>query len=478
MGSSMYLEYFGLDEPPFRITPHTDFFFPGAKRGAFLEALLYAVGHDEGIIKVSGEVGTGKTMLARMAIARLPDHTQGIYLADPLIGREALLHTLADELGMPTEPQSHRLLRGLQERLIELYGQGRRVVLLVDEAHAMPPASLEEIRLLSNLESERHKLLQIVLLGQPELDDILAQPAMRQLKDRITQHFRLQPLNPAEVAEYVAFRMHAAGYRGPPVFDAASLKHIARLSGGLTRRINVLADKALLAAFAGGSHAIGKKQVRQAARDAEMVDGKRARWWWLPLPALALAVLLAWLGEHWHAQPPDATAAPATFPSTATSATTANAVLTATANERPVEAPARAIPPAAADNRPPAAPGAPPRAAPPPDPHPYGAHIRARLDATSDWLRQSDGGRWMVQVASVDAARTDAIENLVNHLTAAGGEQPVHLLESGSPQGRKVVVLFGDFPDRSAASRAQSALPPALRAYQPYPRTVRALRGR
>ena len=166
----MYLDHFGLKEPPFRITPDTDFFFQGANRGATLEALLYAITHDEGIVKVSGEVGSGKTMLCRVLMERLPATVETIYLANPSLSRDEILFAIGDELKLPLE-KGPRILRALQEHLIRLFGEGRRVVVLIDEAHAMPDETLEEIRLLSNLESNRHKLLQIVLFGQSELDE-------------------------------------------------------------------------------------------------------------------------------------------------------------------------------------------------------------------------------------------------------------------------------------------------------------------
>src|SRR5712671_1414683 len=186
-GDSMYLEHFGLNEPPFRITPHTDFFFQGANRGATLEALLYAIAQDEGIVKVSGEVGSGKTMLCRVLIERLPKDVETIFLANPSLSPDEILLAIGDELGFEMgELRSARLLRALQDRLISLFAEGRRVVVLIDEAHAMPKQTLEEIRLLSNLEANRHKLMQIVLFGQPELDELLNGADMRQLKERIT----------------------------------------------------------------------------------------------------------------------------------------------------------------------------------------------------------------------------------------------------------------------------------------------------
>ena len=245
----MYLDHFGLREAPFRITPHTEFFFAGGNRGSTLDALIYAITQDEGIVKVTGEVGSGKTMLCRMLLERLPENVETVYLANPSLSRDEILYSIADELGMPLpEERPHLLLRALQERLIEIYGSGRQVVVLIDEAHAMPAESLEEIRLLSNLESNRHKLLQIVLFGQPELDERLAQTEMRQLKERITHNFALEPLKRNDIASYLMFRMRAAGYHGPDLFTPAAIQTIARASEGLTRRINILADKALLSA--------------------------------------------------------------------------------------------------------------------------------------------------------------------------------------------------------------------------------------
>ena len=296
----MYLEHFGLREPPFRITPHTDFFFPGARRGATLEALVYAIVHEEGIVKVGGEVGSGKTMLCRVLMERLPEAVDTLYVANPTLSPDALLHTFAEELGCPPEDRGEARIRPIQEALIERHAAGRRVVALVDEAHAMPKASLEQIRLLSNLETGKHKLLQIVLVGQPELDDLLAQNDMRQLKDRITHHFRLDPMKPAETGEYLRFRMRAAGYRGPDVFSPTAVARIARASGGLTRRINILADKGLLAAYAGGGHQVGRREVDAAIRDAAYARPRDWRPW---LAVAAAGVLLALGAWRWSAAP-------------------------------------------------------------------------------------------------------------------------------------------------------------------------------
>ena len=266
----MYLNHFGLTEAPFRITPHTDFFFSGANRGATLEALLYAITQDEGIVKVTGEVGSGKTMLCRVLIERLPPEVETVYLSNPSLEREEILQAILDDLKFTVagEQRAGQLLRTLQEHLIALYGAGQRVVLLIDEAHAMPPETLEQIRLLSNLESNRHKLLQIALFGQQELDQHLGTVLLRPLRERITHSFRLDALVHADVGQYLMFRLRQAGYKGPDLFDRDALKLIAKSSEGLTRRLNILADKCLLAAYAEGVYGITRKQAGAAIRDS------------------------------------------------------------------------------------------------------------------------------------------------------------------------------------------------------------------
>ena len=267
----MYLEHFGLTEPPFRITPVTVFFFSGANRGEILDALIYSLSEAEGIIKVSGEVGSGKTMLCRMLLERLPAHIETIYLANPSLSREEMLYAIADGLGLNIEGERVGvIMRNIQNKLEEKARTGKRIVVLVDEAHAMPPDTLEELRLLYNLQVGNFKLLQIVLFGQPELDAKLDQPNMRQLKDRIVHHFHMQPLSRNILESYLMFRMRAAGYHGPNIFSPAAIKLIAGTSNGLLRRANILADKSLLAAFVEDTHNIEVRHVRAAMRDSEL----------------------------------------------------------------------------------------------------------------------------------------------------------------------------------------------------------------
>ncbi|MDD2686120.1 MAG: AAA family ATPase [Gallionella sp.] len=267
----MYLEFFGLKEAPFRITPITEFFFSGADRGEILDALVYSVSEAEGIIKVSGEVGSGKTMLCRMLLERLPTHIETIYLSNPSVSREEMLYAIADGLGLRMEKERVGIImQNIQKKLLDTARQGKRVVVLVDEAHAMPIDTLEELRLLYNLQVGSFKLIQIILFGQPELNDKLEQPNMRQLKDRILHHFNIQPLSGEVVESYLMFRLRTAGYHGPNIFSDKALNLIANTSGGLMRRANVLADKALLSAFIEGTHNIDARHVQAAIADSDL----------------------------------------------------------------------------------------------------------------------------------------------------------------------------------------------------------------
>jgi MSHA biogenesis protein MshM len=282
----MYLEHFGLTEPPFKITPVTEFFFSGANRGEILDALIYAITDGEGIVKISGEVGSGKTMLCRMLLDRLPSNIKAIYLANPSMSRDELLYAIADRLDLSLEGKRvNVILQTLQNQLEAMYERGERCVVLVDEAHAMPLDTLEELRLLYNLQVGKHKLIQIVLFGQPELDQKLDQSNMRQLKDRIVHHFSILPIARKVIDDYLMFRMRAAGYKGPDIFSPASVLLIGKASQGLMRRVNILADKALLAAFVENTHKIEVRHVQAAIRDSEMVPMRN----WLNRKIISMA---------------------------------------------------------------------------------------------------------------------------------------------------------------------------------------------
>ena len=230
----MYYTHFGLTQPPFRITPDTDFFFGGGNRGPILEALIYAISQGEGIIKVTGEVGSGKTMLCNMLQSRLPENVETAYIANPSVSPDEIVQAIALELHLkPARDAGHLdLMQLIHAHLLERHAAGKQVVMFVEESQSMPIATLEEIRLLSNLETASSKLLQIVLFGQPELDDNLRQTNIRQLRERITHSFRLSPLKTGEIGDYLNFRLRAAGYRGPDLFSAAVINAMAKASGG------------------------------------------------------------------------------------------------------------------------------------------------------------------------------------------------------------------------------------------------------
>ena len=279
----MYQEHFGLARPPFKITPDTSLFFEGSQRGAALDALIYAINSGEGIIKVVGEVGSGKTMLCRMLEVRLSSDVDVIYIANPSLSPDNILHVIAHELRLDVNDQMSKVnvMQQIQAYLLEKHANNRQVVLFVEEAQSMPIETLEEIRLLSNLETDENKLLQMVLFGQPELDEKLSAPHIRQLKERITHSFNLSPFPPDDTLRYLNFRLRAVGYKGPDVFNKKTAGVVKKYSDGLTRRINIIADKSLLAAFSEGSHTVTSSHIKSAAQDSEFksaIDSKKLLW--------------------------------------------------------------------------------------------------------------------------------------------------------------------------------------------------------
>ncbi|MGI9306803.1 MAG: AAA family ATPase [Gammaproteobacteria bacterium] len=266
---TLYLKHFGLREAPFKITPTTEFFYGGGRRGEILHALRYAVEVGEGIMMITGEVGSGKTMLLRTLSERLPENVELVYIANPSFSGREILYNICEELELDIDASRPDALRRLQNYLIDRHAKGKRVVAFIDEAQAMPDDSLEEIRLFSNLETGRHKLLQIALFGQPELLDKLSRQNMRQLRERITVALTLEPFGRDDIREYISTRLHAAGYNGGELFAKDGCHLLAVVSQGLSRRINVLADKAMLSAFERGRDRVVYEDVRRAVKDAK-----------------------------------------------------------------------------------------------------------------------------------------------------------------------------------------------------------------
>lgn len=303
----MYYEHFGLKEAPFKITPNTEVFFTGGNRGAVLDAISYAVLNGEGIVKVVGEVGSGKTMLCRMLQTMLPDRVESIYLANPSVAPEDVLHAIAFELQLKLPKAADRLkvMQALQAHLLKRHAAGKQVVIFIEEAQGMPLATLEEIRLLSNLETNYDKLLQIVLFGQPELDENLNEINIRQLRERITHSFHLAPLQSKEIGEYILFRLRAAGYFGPHLFTPSAIKKLSNAAQGLVRRVNILADKSLLAAFAENVYQVTPKHVQAAISDSEFglerskVTQRNNKILMIAV-ILALGLVLGYLASTWY----------------------------------------------------------------------------------------------------------------------------------------------------------------------------------
>jgi MSHA biogenesis protein MshM len=269
----LYLSHFGLKEPPFSITPDTSFYFATKNYQEGLNTLLYAIHAREGFIKITGEVGTGKTLLCRKLIASL-DHTFKVaYVPNPYLEPQSLLLVIAEELGiaLPAELTQHGLLKAITRDLLLFARNGFKVVICLDEAQAMPIETLEALRLLSNLETEKRKLLQVVIFGQPELEDKLNHESIRQLKQRISFDHHLDQLSFDEMQHYVNHRLMVAGHQGGRVFSTAALYMMYVKSQGVARLVNILANKALLSAYGKGKKDVGVGEVLAAVSDTESI---------------------------------------------------------------------------------------------------------------------------------------------------------------------------------------------------------------
>lgn len=269
----LYLKHFGLKRLPFTISPDTSFYFASNRHQEALNTLLFAIQSREGFIKITGEVGTGKTLLCRKFISSLDDNYKVVYIANPYLEPQSLLMALAEKLGsvLADEVNQHVLLRAISLALLNAARDNIKVVLCLDEVQAMPIETLEALRLLSNLETEKRKLLQVVIFGQPELDDKLNHVSIRQLKQRISFSYQLGQLNHGEMQDYLNHRLIIAGYYGLPMFSRAAIYYLYIKSGGVARLVNILAHKALLATYGKGLYQVGLKQMMAAAADTESV---------------------------------------------------------------------------------------------------------------------------------------------------------------------------------------------------------------
>ncbi|MBF8269217.1 MAG: AAA family ATPase [Gammaproteobacteria bacterium] len=283
----MYLKYFGLRELPFTITPDTGFFMNRAGYQDALNVLLIALRSGEGFVKVTGEVGVGKTLLCRKLIKSLDMNYVTAYIYNPYLQPETLLYAIADEINVVYEPDINRhvLEKNITAALQDIHANNKQMILCLDEAQAMPIKTLEVIRLLTNIETEKKKLIQVVLFGQPELDAVLEHPSIRQLKQRITYSYKLLPLNRAALGKYVQHRLVVAGGAGNNLFSHTVLNQLHKASGGVPRLVNILCHKSLLATYGDGSRSVKSRHMQAAIKDTMEAQTVKSRGWfdWLPL---------------------------------------------------------------------------------------------------------------------------------------------------------------------------------------------------
>jgi len=344
----MYLSFYGLVEKPFSITPDPRYLYLSGRHAEALAHLVYGIDEAGGFIQLTGEVGTGKTTIIRSLLARQPDKAEIALILNPRMAAAEFMLTLCEELGIlvpdTAETSVKDLIDILNRYLLRAHSEGRRVVLVVDEAQTLAPELLEQVRLLTNLETETQKLLQIILIGQPELRELLARNDLRQLAQRITGRYHLDPLSRDETSSYIKHRLRIAGATND-IFTHSALNELYRVSGGVPRLLNIIADRALLGGFSSDRHLVGPDLVRRAAAE---VYGRRVLPAWLPwvvggvsLVVVAAAVLLAWPHSEDHPAAASAAVNPVTVAAAVPAATPAAASV-------PMAAPA-SLPVATAD---------------------------------------------------------------------------------------------------------------------------------
>ena len=422
----MYLDHFGLSEAPFADTELGKCFFSGARRGAILDALVYASRHGHGSIMVIGASGSGKSTACRMMLARLPAEVRAIPLAGP-VTREEILRAVDHDLS----------------------ADRRQTLVLIDDAHALPVETLEDVWQLSEASADGRPSLQFVLFGQPELHDLLARPELRQFRKGFCHSFTLEPLSPDEIAHDLRVRMRAAGYRGPEIFSAEAVKLIAGATHGLAGAVNELADKGLHSAFAQNTRRVTRRHIRSALRDSGSVSGRSSRGrFWRQVVGFTLAgsVLVLALFVVWQKSGPPFSAAPSSM-----------TVLPAAQPPLPV-APKMALPAETGKSG------------------KLGAETRARVAATDQWLASVPDNHWFIQLTANDARNAGAIEDLVAAAVRQYGTDQVRVYVAESKGVRRVGIIYGDYPTRGTALSAANRLPKLLHGIKPYPRKVQWLR--
>jgi len=452
----MYQQHFGLERPPFKITPDTSLFFEGSQRGAALEALMYAINSGEGIIKVVGEVGSGKTMLCRMLEIRLSSDVDVIYIANPSLSPDNILHVIAHELHLDVNNEMSKVgvMQQIQAHLLKKHASNRQVVLFVEEAQSMPIETLEEIRLLSNLETDQNKLLQMVLFGQPELDEKLSQPHIRQLKERITHSFNLSPFAPDDTLDYLNFRLRSVGYTGPDVFNKKTAGVVKKYSDGLTRRINILADKSLLAAFSEGSHTVTPTHIISAAKDSEFKKvGENKKLIYIAAGVVLVAAALIsgiYIGKQ-NSQEQMAVVSdnPQAKPVVTTEVkqeqvvskvVVVNNIAKNKVNQQPM------------------------------------ALTLDRIKDTQQWLNAADDNHYSIQLFMARTSNADKVEAFLQEAPETLDFTKIYIYETVINGRAWYSVLYNDFATQDLAIQTLDSLPGSLKASEPYLRRTSALK--
>jgi len=296
----MYEQFFGFKEKPFSLTPDTEYFYRHRGHQEAINVLLVALRNGEGFVRVVGEVGTGKTLLCRQLLKVLSKDCATVYLPNPLFSPQELYQAIASELQLPATEQAsvQQLYQMILKELIRLRDENRPLVVMIDEAQAMPLETLEALRLLSNLETEKEKLLHVFFFAQPEFEQRLAKPELRQLLQRISFSYQLSALSQDELAAYLNHRLKVAGYLGGSLFDAAAVRLLYKASSGVPRLINLLAHKALLAAYGKGLRRVDRRLMQAAISDTrttESLPGAGAADYAFELGAVALLAVITLL---------------------------------------------------------------------------------------------------------------------------------------------------------------------------------------
>jgi len=461
----MYQEHFGLERPPFKITPDTSLFFEGNQRGAALDALMYAIRSGEGIIKVVGEVGSGKTMLCRMLEVRLSDDVDVVYIANPSLSPDNILHVIAHEMHLDVNNDMSKVdvMQKIHAYLLQKHAANRQVVLFVEEAQSMPIETLEEIRLLSNLETDEHKLLQMVLFGQPELDEKLAQPHIRQLKERITHSFYLSPFPPDDTLQYLNFRLRAVGYKGPDIFNKKTASTVKKYSDGLTRRINILADKSLLAAFSEGSHTVTSAHVKSAARDSEFKKQGSSKTLMIMVSLALLSIALIagyYLGQMNNLSGNTGPGNTDDIPSSAADNSTLQS--TAAAPVAEVEPSDRVTTAASSTGETKTATRA--------------NRITERIDETQKWLAGAVDDHYSIQLFMARTSDARRVEAFLRDVPERLDLTKIYIYETVINGRDWYSVLYNDFSNQDSAIETLDQLPASLKASDPYLRRVGSLK--